>query len=75
MPSPTTRIPGNVHHDQHFQAVACTAVGFGVSPREGTTAIDPQPARGEVPALRDSLFMALAASDSIGVAVCDRDFR
>jgi PAS domain S-box-containing protein len=31
--------------------------------------------QGPAPALRDSLFQALAASDSIGVAVCDREFR
>ena len=75
MPTPTTLAPGNAHQDQHFQAVACTAVGFGVSPGEGASAIEIPPVGGEVPALRDSLFLALAASDSIGVAVCDRDFR
>ncbi|HZG43727.1 MAG TPA: EAL domain-containing protein, partial [Longimicrobium sp.] len=46
-----------------------------MSPGEGASAIELPPAGDEVPALRDSLFLALAASDSIGVAVCDRDFR
>ena len=75
MPTATTLIDSNARPHQHFEAVTCTAVGFGVSPGEGTTAIDLAPARDEVPDLRHSLYLAMAASDSIGVAVCDRDFR